>query len=98
MNDYIKTTKELLKQGSPIQLAEILAVVYDLCEKRENVDSQLLDAYLEQIETHLEGMPFDRADEVRCAINAMCVEYDTAAFTDGFQKGAALILSLLVQE
>lgn len=94
MNAYIKKARELLAK-EPVELIDFLDSVYEYCEKRENVNKQLIERYLQELDEQIGDLPFERRNAIGCACFALCAEYEHAAFTDGFQKGAWLILNLL---
>lgn len=94
MNTYMETIKGLLAKG-PDDLIDFLDSVYEYCEKRENINQQQIDQYLQELDEQTGDLPFARSNAISCTCFALCAEYEYAAFTDGFQKGAWLILNLL---
>ena len=94
MNNYINKAKELLLK-EPLALREFLDSVYVYCEEREDPNKAEIRQCMEELNNLLEPLPFMQKDAIGCACMALCCESEYAAFTDGFQKGAALILSLL---
>lgn len=94
MNTYIENAKKLL-QKEPVELSEFLDSVYEYCENRINRNEDKIKEYSDELNRALEGLSFEQEDAIGCACHALCAEYEYSAFTDGFQKGAALILGLL---
>lgn len=97
MNTYIEKAKRLL-QKEPLELMDFLDNVYEYCENRINRNEDEIRAWNRALNQAMEGLPFEQEDAVSCACCALCAQYEYAAFTDGFQKGAALILGLLEKE
>lgn len=97
MDNYIETAKKLL-QREPLELQEFLDGIYEYFENRINRNENKLKAYSDELNRALVGLPFEQEDAIGCACHALCAEYEIAAFTDGFQKGGALILSLLAEK
>ena len=94
MNTYIEHAKKLLLE-EPLELTEFLKSIYEYCEELETRNKTVLDPYMQELNDLLEPLPFAQQDAIGCACMALCCESEYAAFTDGFHKGAALILSLL---
>ena len=94
MNIYLENAKKLLLE-EPLELTEFLMSVYEYCEEQEIRNKANLDPYMKELNDLLEPLPFAQRDAIGQACIALFCENEYAAFTDGFQKGAALILGLL---
>ena len=94
MNAYLEKAKKLLLE-EPLELTEFLKSVYEYCEELETRNRDILEPHLQKLNDLLEPLPFAQQDAIGCTCMALCCESEYAAFTDGFHKGAALILSLL---
>ena len=66
-----------------------------MIEERTSRNKDQIKACSDELNRRLEILPFEQENAIGMACMSLCAEYEHAAFTDGFQKGAALILSLL---
>ena len=97
MDTYIDQIQQILSQGETPDLKSFLNLIYFRCEKRGDPDGEI-QRTTKELEKYVADLDFPIADPVLSAVNALCAEYDYAAFTEGFQTGASLILSLLQRE
>lgn len=94
MNNHVDIITHLITQDEGKSAQDILRLAYELGEKRRdyNGDIQYCNGKMEE---HLRFIDFPERDSIESTINALCAAYDYAAYVDGFQSGAALILGLL---
>ena len=93
MNTYIKKAKALLESSTALE--DFLDCSYDFCVKRKNINEEDIRQHMQELDAAIENLPFPQKNAIGCACYALCGAYEYAAFTDGFQKGAGLILNLL---
>lgn len=94
MNTVLEKMKLICSSSESTDLQTILKSVYFFHEKRKDFTGNI-HRYSSELDSKLDGLDFSVADPVRCCVNALCAEYDYAAFTEGFQAGASLILAFL---
>ena len=80
-----------------VQLQEILNGEYEYRDRKQLCRKEYR-RYLQKIENALSAMDFSQRDEILSSVNALCAEYEYAAFMDGYQRGAKLILSFLCND
>ena len=94
MNRHTKKIKQLFVQGNTDDLEAFLQLTYDLYENRADRTGEIQRCSL-VLENQLNILNFAEKDSISSAVSALCAAYDFSAFTEGFQRGATLILSLL---
>lgn len=94
MVSSINAIRKLLGEQEIAQAQDFLNLVYQYYENR-NDPSGDIRRYTQELEKRTGFLDFPQQDAICCAANALCSAYDFAAFTEGFQRGAALTLSLL---
>lgn len=94
MNRQKERIKQLLVQDNTEDLQAFLHTFYELHETRTDYTGELRRCSL-VLESQLDVLEFEEKGSISSTVNALCAAYDFAAFTEGFQKGATLILSLL---
>ena len=95
MSKCMEKAKEVFMSGETVKKCEFLSGMYDLYDVQETLYGAHIRQQMETLDESLKGLPFSRRDAIGCACFHLCSEYEYAAFTTGFQKGAALILRLL---
>ena len=96
MNTYIEKIQEILNQKDHMELQRFLRLVYFSIPRRDDLSGQL--ACKEKAWNHLlSGLDFPLRNAIECATNDLHAEVEYAAFTEGFQRGAELILALLTR-
>lgn len=96
MNTYIEKIQKILNQKNHMELQRFLRLVYFSIPRRDDLSGQL--ACKEKAWSRiLSGLDFPLRDAIDCAANELHAEVEYAAFTEGFQRGAELILAFLTR-
>ena len=79
------------------QLQQLMKREYGEYEETQQPNEKMKQS-AKAVEQHLSGLTFAEKDEILSRMNAICAEYEYAAFVDGYLRGARLILSLLCSD
>ena len=94
MNQTMQTLRHLLAQEDPLDLNDYIRILYEACESRPCCN----DADIRQVRDELDGcladLEFRQQDRVLCTVNALCALYVYAGFSEGFRRGAELVLEM----
>ena len=94
MDTPTKMIRQFLAQTDKEDLQVFLGHIYRIYESRDDYTGEIQRCNL-ALSDQLADLQFKKRDAIECSVNDLCAAYDLTAFTEGFQRGAAMILSLL---
>ena len=95
MRPDLQNLKSEISQQLPYGWEAVTALLYLRYASTDVAASEGVRQQYEIIDEYTEGLPFLAKDRILSASNAICAEYEEAAFSTGFLTGAKLILDLL---
>ena len=77
-----------------MELQEYIRILYETCEKHPYCNEEDIRQAREELERYVEDLEFRKQDQILSTVNALCATYDYAGFSEGFRRGAELILEM----
>ena len=67
---------------------------FGACEKHPYCNESDIRQVREELEACVEDLEFHRQDRILSTVNALCATYIFAGFSEGFRRGAELVMEL----
>ena len=94
MKHTMDQIRNLLAQEDPLDLNDYTRILYEACESRPYCNDGDICLVRDELEGDLADLEFRRQDRVLSTVNALCALYVYAGFSEGFRRGAELVLEM----
>lgn len=94
MKHSIQNLCNLLVKEISLDLNDYIRILYEACEKHPYCNEADIRQVREELEGYVEDLEFHKQDRILSTVNALCSTYDYAGFSEGFCRGAELVLEM----